>query len=325
MPTEQVHRTSHQVEADAPADTVYALLADAERWPLLFPPTVHVRRLDPPATGGTGAPGTGAPGSRPGTAAERLQIWATANGTLKHWTSRRDLDPVARRIGFRQEVPAPPLSAMGGTWTVDPLGPGRCRVTLLHDFRVAGDRAEDVAWVLRATDTNSRAELARLARLAERPRRLEGLLFSFADRLRIEEPAPAVLDRLDHGALWPAPVPATAASGAAAGTPEPPAAAVVRLPQEARVVFKTPGPVAPLAVHTGSWTVTAEGPGAATVTVRQRVVLRTEADRPRVRQDVREELGRAARTALARLRDAHALILCSGLRESAGFATGERL
>ncbi|RSS79227.1 aromatase/cyclase [Streptomyces sp. WAC06614] len=307
MPTEQVHRTSHRVEADAAADTVYGLLADAERWPLLFPPNVHVRRLDPP--------GAAAAGSRSGVRTERLALWATANGTLKHWTSRRVLDPAARRISFRQEVPAAPLSGMGGVWIVEPLGPDRSRVTLLHDFSVAGDRPEDVAWVLRATDTNSRAELDRLARLAARPRRLEGLLFSFTDSLRVGAPAGTALDLVDHTALWPA-----AGPRAAAGP-----VAVLRLPQERRVVFKTPDPAAPLAVHTGSWTVTDDGPDAATVTVHQQVVLRTEADGPRVRQDVREELGRAARTALDRLRDTHALILCSGLRESAGFVTGERL
>ncbi|MFJ3923224.1 aromatase/cyclase [Streptomyces sp. NPDC090022] len=279
MPTEQVHRTSHQVTADAPAATVYGLLADAERWPLLFPPTVHVRRLDTR---------DGGDGSR----VERLAIWATANGTLKHWTSRRALDPAARRIGFRQETPAPPLRSMGGTWIVDALGADRSRVTLLHDFTVVDDRPDDVAWVLRATDTNSRSELGRLAALASRPRRLDGMLFTFADSLRFRAPAVTVLDHLDHAALWPGAAPTVA----------------LRLPETGEVVFKTPEPPAPLSVHTGGWTVDADGPDGVVVTVRQQVVLRAEDDVPRARQDVREEAGRVARTALTRLRDRNELI-----------------
>ncbi|MBW5483878.1 cyclase [Streptomyces bambusae] len=291
-PDGQLHRTSHQVEAEAPADIVYGLLADAERWPLIFPPTVHVHRTD-------GHAGPGSSGGGRGT--ERLAIWATANGTLKHWTSRRTLDPVARRIDFRQEVPAPPLRSMGGSWTVRELGPARCRITLLHDFSVAGDRPEDVAWVLRATDTNSTAELGRLARLAARPRRLDGMLFAFADSLRIEAEGigargvagggPA-LDGSDHARLWPGRE-----------------AVAVRPPDSGRLVFKVPEPDVPLAVHTGSWTAAADGPDALTVTVRQQVVLRPEADVPRIRQHVREDLGRGARAALTRFRDGHVLIL----------------
>ncbi|KOG87069.1 cyclase, partial [Streptomyces varsoviensis] len=68
------HRTVHETEIDAPADTVYAIIADATAWPERFTPTVHVER------------------EPLGAAAERLRIWATANGEVKHWTSRRDLD-----------------------------------------------------------------------------------------------------------------------------------------------------------------------------------------------------------------------------------------
>jgi aromatase len=142
MANQQVHRTVHEVETDAPADVVYGFIADTSTWPLYFPPNVHVEQLE--RDGNT----------------ERLRMWATANGQVKSWTSRRVLDPEQRRIEFRQEVSAAPVESMGGTWIVEDLGGERSKLTLLHDFTVAGDRAEDVEWVERATDTNSR----RLAR-----------------------------------------------------------------------------------------------------------------------------------------------------------------
>ena len=52
---------------------------------------------------------------------ERIRLWATANGEVKNWTSRRRLDPAALRVEFRQEVSSPPVAAMGGTWIVEPL------------------------------------------------------------------------------------------------------------------------------------------------------------------------------------------------------------
>ncbi|MBC8091378.1 MAG: SRPBCC family protein, partial [Pseudonocardia sp.] len=79
-----VHVT-HSVTVDAPADAVYALVADTASWPWTFGPTVHVQVLEPaPAGGGT----------------ERLRLWAFANGTVRTWTSRRVLDPVARDVRF---------------------------------------------------------------------------------------------------------------------------------------------------------------------------------------------------------------------------------
>ncbi|MEV3993887.1 aromatase/cyclase, partial [Streptomyces sp. NPDC049837] len=178
MSAERVHRTSHDVEIAAPAAVVYGFIADTERWPLFFPPNVHVERLEFDGT------------------SERLRMWATANGAVKSWTSRRTLDPAARRIEFRQEIPAAPLTGMGGTWIVEELGEGSSRLTLLHDFTVADDRPEDVEWVNRATDTNSRAELGRLKGLAERWGRLDDLVLSFEDSVRVNGPAELVYDFL---------------------------------------------------------------------------------------------------------------------------------
>src|SRR5690348_5680004 len=135
---------SHDITVDAPAMAVYDLVADVGNWPYLFPPTVYVDQVDRLPN------------------AERIRIWATANGEVKNWTSRRVLDPGTLRIDFRQEVPAAPVAAMSGSWLIEPLSETQSRVRLLHDYRAVDDDAESLAWIDEAVDRNSRSELEAL-------------------------------------------------------------------------------------------------------------------------------------------------------------------
>jgi aromatase len=59
MTTRQVE---HEITAEAPAATVYRLIAEVENWPRIFPPTIYVDHLER------------------GADEERIRIWATANG-----------------------------------------------------------------------------------------------------------------------------------------------------------------------------------------------------------------------------------------------------
>ncbi|MFD9647506.1 aromatase/cyclase, partial [Streptomyces sp. NPDC059082] len=118
-----VHETVHEIEVDAPADAVYDLVADAARWPVHFPPNLHVDVLE----GGGGKDGV-----------ERLRIWATANGAVKNWTSRRELDRAAGTVTFRQERSQAPVASMGGTWHIEPLGEGRARGRGCHTGAAGG-------------------------------------------------------------------------------------------------------------------------------------------------------------------------------------------
>ncbi|MFF4851207.1 aromatase/cyclase [Streptomyces sp. NPDC001194] len=300
MAAERVHRLVHETEVAAPAGVVYGLIADPVQWPLYFPPNVHVERLEFDGVN------------------ERLRMWATANGRVKSWTSRRVLDAAARRIEFRQEVPAAPLSAMTGTWIVEPLGPERSRLVLLHDFSVAGDRAEDVEWVERATDTNSRAELGNLARLGERWGRLDDLVMSFEDTVRVDAPPELVYAFLERAEQWPELLPHvsrleltepeelpgvqvmamdTLTADGSAHTTE---SVRVCFPAAGRIVYKQTRTPALMSAHTGAWTVTGGAYGS-TVTSRHGVVLREEAvagvlgasaDLAAARRYVREALGR---------------------------------
>ncbi|MGW6410549.1 aromatase/cyclase [Streptomyces vinaceus] len=300
MAAERVHRTVHETEVAAPAGVVYGLIADPVQWPLYFPPNVYVERLEFDGVH------------------ERLRMWATANGRVKSWTSRRVLDAAARRIEFRQEVPAAPLSAMTGTWIVEPLGAERSRLVLLHDFSVAGDRAEDVEWVERATDTNSRAELGNLARLGERWGRLDELVMSFEDTVRVDAPPELVYAFLERAERWPELLPHVARleltepeelpgvqvmamdTLTADGSEHTTESVRVCFPAAGRIVYKQTRTPALMSAHTGAWTVTGGAYGS-TVTSRHGVVLREEAvagvlgasaDLAAARRYVREALGR---------------------------------
>lgn len=297
MTNERVHRTSHDVEIAAPAAVVYGLISDAVQWPLFFPPNVHVQRLECDGT------------------EERLRMWATANETVTSWTSRRRLDPAGRRIDFRQEVSSFPLTAMGGSWIVEERG-GSSRLVLLHDFTVDQDRAQDVEWVRRATDTNSRAELGRVRDLAERWTRLDALVLSFEDSVRVKGPGRAVYDFLYRVADWPRLVPHVERLELAEDTPGVQVMAMdtrtadgsvhttrsvrVCFPGTLRIVYKQTATPALMDAHTGVWSVVPDGRGVI-VTSRHSVVLREEAIGPVLGEDASvEQARRYLREALGR-------------------------
>jgi aromatase len=183
--TQTGHReVEHEITISAPADAVYRLIAEVENWPRIFPPTVYVDHVERSEN------------------EERIRIWATANGSAKNWTSRRVLDPAALRIEFRQEVSAPPVAAMGGTWLIEPLAAGESRVRLLHDYRAVDDDPDDLKWIDEAVDRNSRSELAALKANVELAVASDDLLLSFADTVRINGSAKDVYDFINEAHLW---------------------------------------------------------------------------------------------------------------------------
>ncbi|MGW1761326.1 aromatase/cyclase [Streptomyces mirabilis] len=174
----------HEITIAAPAPAVYRLLAEVTNWPRIFPPTIHVDRVEHD-------------GSQ-----ERIRIWATANGEAKNWTSRRELDPEALRITFRQEVTAPPVAAMGGTWIIEPLGENASRVRLLHDYRAIDDDPHDLLWIDQAVDKNSRSELAALKKNVEFAHAAEEVTFSFEDTVYVDGSAKDVYAFINEANLW---------------------------------------------------------------------------------------------------------------------------
>jgi aromatase len=184
MSVPDTRRAEHQIEVLAPAEVIYQLIADVANWPQVFPPTVHVEYLER------------------GVAEERIQIWATANGTAKTWISRRALDPGELRIEFRQEVSQPPVGAMSGTWVIERISAGESLVRLLHEYRSVHDDPDELAWIHDAVDHNSQAELASLKANAEQAVMAGELTLTFDDSVQINGSGADVYDFINEAQLW---------------------------------------------------------------------------------------------------------------------------
>ncbi|CAM5611018.1 aromatase/cyclase [Streptomyces narbonensis] len=180
-----LREVEHEITVSAPAAAVYRLIAEVQNWPRIFPPTIYVDHVEQ------------------GEGEERIRIWATANGEAKNWTSRRTLDAEQLRITFRQEVSAPPIASMGGTWIIESLSADESRVRLLHDYRAIDDDAESLAWIDEAVDRNSRSELAALKQNVEAAHAAEDLTFSFEDTVQINGSAKDVFDFVNEAGEWP--------------------------------------------------------------------------------------------------------------------------
>jgi aromatase len=182
---QQTHReVEHHVTVQASADQVYQLIVAVQDWPHIFPPTVHAEVIE---SGGDW---------------ERIRIWATANGEVKNWTSRRELDASVRRIHFKAEVFRHPVAEMSGTWLVEEQAGGGCLVRLLHAYRAVADDPDNLAWIDKATDENSRSELGALKAAAEAASSSQSPLLTFEDRVRVDGSARDVYDFLNEAQLW---------------------------------------------------------------------------------------------------------------------------
>ncbi|GAA2905262.1 SRPBCC family protein [Streptosporangium fragile] len=267
MPHGTTHRTEHQITVAAPAQDVFGLIADVTEWPRAFPPTVfadHVER---------------------GETEERIRIWATANGEVKGWTSRRHLDRDGLRVRFRQEVSQPPVAAMGGEWLIEPLSEELTRVRLLHDFQAVGNDPEKVEWIRRAVDRNSDAELAALRSVAERGR--EDLVLSFDDVVRVAGAAKDVYDFIYEAGRWEERLPHVARVALTEDTPNVQTLEMdtrtadgathttksVRIcfPHD-RIVYKQLQTPALMSVHTGQWLIEEDADGVAVTSVHTVVI-----------------------------------------------------
>ncbi|MFG2041506.1 aromatase/cyclase [Dactylosporangium sp. NPDC048998] len=273
----------HDIAVAAPPGTVYALLADATGWPALFPPTVHAEVAE--RTGDS----------------ERLRLWATANGAVKAWTSRRTFDAAARRITFRQEVSAPPVASMGGTWIVDDGPDGGSHVTLTHDYRAVEDDPQALDWISAAVDRNSTAELAALKAGAEQGDRA----YTFEDSVEWRGTAADAYAFIWEADRWTDRLPhvrgvdlraegddvqvlrlETLATDGSSHTTE---SVRVGRPGQGRIVYKQLLLPTLVSVHLGQWTFEEAG-GRVRATSRHTVVLKPGAPEDR-RAFVREALG----------------------------------
>ncbi|MGH3939777.1 MAG: aromatase/cyclase [Pseudonocardiaceae bacterium] len=263
------YETEHEITVSAPAEAIFGQIVDVGGWPWLFPPTVHVEHLEQ------------------GDAEELIRIWATANGQVKCWTSRRFLDRAALRIRFRQEVSQPPIAAMGGEWLIEPLPDGTARVRLKHDFSPLEDTAQNVAWITRAVGGNSAAELAAIKAAAEHQHGHGQLLFSFDEMMRVDGAARDVYDFIYRADQWPERLPHVTRVALEQHTPTVQSLEMdtrsedgsvhttrsirVCLPPET-IVYKQSRTPALLSAHTGRWSIR-EDVGGTVITSLHTVVI----------------------------------------------------
>lgn len=297
MSAQTADNRTHQVHVAAPAGVVYALIADAVKWPLFFTPSVHVEQLE-------------FDGER-----ERLRVWCLMDGRLKSWTAWRHLDPVRRTVEFRQEMPASPFRSMGGLLTVRPAGPDDCELELRYAFSVSEDTSGDESKVAAIAAHNAQAELANLRAVAERWTRLDDLVVSFEDTMHINGPAELIYNFLYRAEDWPELVPHVTRVDLTEDVPGVQHMTVdtlteygahttdsVRIcfPHAERILYKDTSTSSLVAAHTGEWSVVPDERGV-TVLAQHSVVLSDEgiatvlgehASLAHARRYVREALGR---------------------------------
>jgi aromatase len=291
VPGERVRRLSHTIDVAAPAEVLYTLVADAERRPLYFPTSVHVERLE-------------FCGVR-----ERVRMWVVTGEQVKSWTSDRIQDSARRSVSFHQALTMEPAGSMVGSCSVQPLGPDRCRLTVDHEFTAAGNRPEDMAWLERTTAANTHSDLRRLRFLAERWARLDQLVLSFEESVRVKGPAELIYGFLYDVADWPGQVPhvrrvalsepqvgiqkAVMDLTAADGATHTVTSVRVCFPHAGRIVHKETVPRRLLAAHYGEFSVVPDEWGV-TVVSQHHVVLREK--------DIKQVLGAGATLEDARRR-----------------------
>jgi uncharacterized membrane protein len=297
MSAQTADNRTHTVHVAAPAGVVYALIADAVKWPLFFTPSVHVEQLE-------------FDGER-----ERLRIWCLMDGRLKSWTAWRQLDPVRRTVEFRQELPASPFRSLSGLLSVRPDGPHGTELELRYDFSVSEDSLADESRVAAIAAHNAAAELANLRAVAERWTRLDDLVVSFEDSMHINGPAELVYNFLYRAEDWPELVPHVTRVDLAEDVPGVQHMTVETLteygahttdsvricfPHAERILYKDTSTSPLVAAHTGEWSVVPDERGV-TVLAQHSVVLSDEgiatgpgehASLAHARRYVRESLGR---------------------------------
>jgi ribosome-associated toxin RatA of RatAB toxin-antitoxin module len=114
-------RSTISLDVAAPADLVFELARDVERWPRLLPHYVRVRVLARHADGSKTAE----------MVARRPLIDVLGLGLPVVWRARTWSEPTLRRLRFRHLGGA--SAGMDVTWRIEPTDSG-CRISIDHDF-----------------------------------------------------------------------------------------------------------------------------------------------------------------------------------------------
>ena len=117
-------RSTIGIDVAAPADLVFRLARDVERWPDLLPHYVRARRVGPP---------DGAGRLPVAFVARRALVPVLGLGVPVAWRSLTWSEPDTRRLRFVHRGGV--TSGLDVTWRIEPDGDDRTRVEIEHDFR----------------------------------------------------------------------------------------------------------------------------------------------------------------------------------------------
>jgi ribosome-associated toxin RatA of RatAB toxin-antitoxin module len=117
-------RSTVGIDVAAPADLVFRLARDVERWPVLLPHYVAARRVAPPDADGR---------LLVEFVARRPLLPVLGLGLPVAWRSLTWSEPAGRRLRFVHRGGA--TGGMDVTWRIENAGEGRCRVDIEHEFR----------------------------------------------------------------------------------------------------------------------------------------------------------------------------------------------
>lgn len=299
------HNTEHSIDIAAEPADVLRIIVEAEHWPHIFDPTVHVEV------------------EQLGTGRQRLHMWALGAGRVRAWTSLRTLHEAALSVTFRQERCAAPAASLGGEWLLQARRGGGTRVRLLHDFQAVDDDPDSVELISQAMERNSTAELAALREVAELGAAFGERVLSFCDAVTTDASPQAVYDFLYRADLWPQRLPHVARLELQEDTPGLQTMAMdtrsrdgavhtthsVRVcrPERREIAYKQTAMPAIMSAHTGRWIVVPT-PAGTQVVSHHTVVLRPDLiseifggdiSLEQARSRVREALGANSRTTLS--------------------------
>jgi ribosome-associated toxin RatA of RatAB toxin-antitoxin module len=115
-------RSTVAIDAPAPAELVFRLARDVERWPRLLPHYSRVRPIERRPDGSLIAE----------MVARRPLVGLLGLGLPVAWRSRTWSEPERRRLRFVHLGGA--TGGMDVTWSIEPT-PAGCRVSIEHEFR----------------------------------------------------------------------------------------------------------------------------------------------------------------------------------------------
>ncbi|GAA0925276.1 aromatase/cyclase [Virgisporangium aurantiacum] len=182
---------AHTVTVEAPAGTVFDLVADVDQSTRFFPGVVHAESAER--------------GADTGADTDVIDRWTLDGEVIRGWRARRTLDRAGGTITFEHVDPRPPVTFTTGRWRFTPDGDARTTVELRHEFGTADPAA--AAAVAARMEQGITTQLDRLRQVAEQRDEILDLEITYQVSLLIKGRLEDVYDYFYDARQWPARIP----------------------------------------------------------------------------------------------------------------------